>query len=68
MEAVILAGGFGKRLRPITEEMPKPMIPIAGKPIIGWQCEWLARAGVDTAVITVGYKKEQIIEYIEKKG
>ncbi|MGC8622460.1 MAG: nucleotidyltransferase family protein [Candidatus Micrarchaeia archaeon] len=66
MEALILAGGFGKRLRPITEEVPKPLVPIAGKPILGWQLEWLLENNVDSIIAAVGYKKDQVIEYLKK--
>ncbi len=41
MKAVILAGGYGKRLRPLTDERPKPLLEVAGKPIIEWQISWL---------------------------
>ena len=46
MQAVIVAGGRGERMRPWTEKMPKPMIPIEGKPLLEHQLEWLKRAGV----------------------
>ncbi|MEM3182549.1 MAG: sugar phosphate nucleotidyltransferase, partial [Fervidicoccaceae archaeon] len=39
--ALILAGGYGKRLRPYTDTLPKPMIEVGGKPILEWQIEWL---------------------------
>jgi mannose-1-phosphate guanylyltransferase len=62
--AVILAGGFGKRLRPYTEEIPKPLVSVAEKPILEWQIEWLKQYGFDEFVLLVGYRKEKIIEYI----
>ncbi|MEZ0289938.1 MAG: nucleotidyltransferase family protein [Sulfolobales archaeon] len=62
MKAVILAGGFGKRLRPLTEDIPKPLIEISGKPIIIWQIEWLKRHDINEIILLVGYKKERIIE------
>lgn len=65
MQAVILAGGFGKRLRPLTNRIPKPMIKINGKPIIGWQIEWLKKNGVSEIIVSVGYKKEHIINYLK---
>ncbi|MCD6301704.1 MAG: nucleotidyltransferase family protein [Staphylothermus sp.] len=64
MMAVILAGGFGKRLRPYTEEIPKPLVNVADKPILEWQIEWLKRYGFDEFVLLVGYRKEKIIEHI----
>ncbi|MBS7618801.1 NTP transferase domain-containing protein, partial [Candidatus Bathyarchaeota archaeon] len=41
IKAVILAGGQGKRLKPLTDENPKPLIRVAGKPIVVWQMRWL---------------------------
>ncbi len=64
MMAVILAGGFGKRLRPYTEEIPKPLVSVAEKPILEWQIEWLKRYGFNEFVLLVGYRKERIIEHI----
>ncbi len=64
MKAVILAGGQGKRLRPITETTPKPLIRILDKPIIAYQMEWLKRFGVKEFIICVGHLKEKFIEEI----
>lgn len=64
MKAVILAGGFGKRLKPLTDTVPKPMVSIAGRPIIEWQIRWLKEYGIDQFVICVGYRKEAIINHI----
>jgi NDP-sugar pyrophosphorylase family protein len=64
MKAVILAGGFGKRLRPLTDERPKPMIEVLNVPIIEWQVRWLKKFGVSEFIVCVGYMKEQIIEHI----
>jgi mannose-1-phosphate guanylyltransferase len=61
--AVILAGGEGLRLRPITDDTPKAMIPVAGKPLLQWILEWLKRNGVLSVVIGVAYKKERIMDY-----
>ena len=63
MKAVILAGGFGKRLRPYTDEIPKPLIKVGGKPIIEYQVEWLRRQGIDRFLFLVGYKRDKIMEY-----
>ncbi len=65
MKAVILAGGFGKRLRPLTNEIPKPMIKINDKPIISWQIEWLKANGIRDIVVAAGYKREHIIAYLK---
>ena len=64
MKAAILAGGYGKRLRPYTETTPKPLVEVAGKPILVWQMEWLKRFGINEFVLLVGYLKEKIIDYI----
>ena len=59
--AVILAGGYGKRLRPLTQTTPKPLLRVAGKPIIVHQIEWLKANGIDEIVVTVGWLKEKVI-------
>jgi mannose-1-phosphate guanylyltransferase len=64
MKTVILAGGFGKRLRPLTDTRPKPMIEVSGLPIIEWQVRWLRKFGIKDFVICVGFMKEQMIDYI----
>jgi bifunctional UDP-N-acetylglucosamine pyrophosphorylase/glucosamine-1-phosphate N-acetyltransferase len=63
MKAVILAAGEGKRLRPITSTIPKPMIPLLGKPLLEHIVLGLKNAGIDNILIIVGYKKEVIKEY-----
>jgi len=65
MKAVILAAGKGKRLRPITSSRPKPMIPIAGKPLLEHIILGLRDAGIDKILLIVGYKQEVIREYFE---
>jgi mannose-1-phosphate guanylyltransferase len=64
VKGVILAGGLGKRLRPITDERPKPMIEVCDRPIIEWQIRWFKNHKIDEIVICVGYLKERIIDYI----
>jgi mannose-1-phosphate guanylyltransferase len=61
--AVILAGGRGTRLGNLTEEVPKPMIHVAGKPILHHMIDWFSSYGVRRFVLAVHYKKEKIIEY-----
>jgi len=63
-QAVILAAGEGQRLRPFTVTKPKSMICIAGKPILGYVVEALVRNGIRNIVLVVGYKKEQVYDYI----
>lgn len=61
--AIILAGGKGERLRPYTNDRPKVMVEVAGKPILAWQIEWLKSFGITKFVLTVSYKYEVIQEY-----
>ena len=65
MKAVILAGGLGTRLRPLTNDMPKPMLPIAGKPILEHLINWTKKSGVKSIVLCVSYLREVIEEYFE---
>ena len=60
MKAVILAAGQGSRLRPLTEDRPKGMVEIAGKPIIGWQIDLLRRRGIEQIAIVTGYKASAV--------
>lgn len=62
MQAVILAGGFGKRLAPLTNELPKPLLPVGGKPILVRQIEWLRRYGIVDIILAVGYLRHKIFE------
>ncbi len=55
MYALVLSGGRGERLRPLTDGLPKPMVPVAGKPILQRQAEWLVEAGVTDIVFLAGY-------------
>ena len=64
MKAVILAGGYGKRLRPLTEERPKPLVEVGGKPIIEWQVNWLKSMGVDSFIVLAGYLKEKVMDHL----
>ena len=63
MKAVILAAGKGKRLMPITSSRPKPMIPLAGKPLLEYTILGLKDAGISEILLIVGYKEEDIKEY-----
>ena len=67
MKAIILAGGRGKRLRPITDYVPKPLIPINNIPIIEWQIRYLKKFGISEAIICSGYKTEMIENYLKNK-
>ena len=67
MKAIILAGGRGKRLRPITDYIPKPLIPINNIPIIEWQIKYLKKFDISEVIICSGYKTEMIESYLKKK-
>lgn len=60
MYAIVLAGGKGERLRPFTEDRPKPMVEIMGVPILGYQLQWLQGQGVTDVVLACGYRHEVI--------
>ena len=55
MQALILAGGEGTRLRPLTYTVPKPVLPLAGRPHIAYVIDWLVRHGVDDVIISCGF-------------
>ncbi len=66
MEAIILAGGLGTRLKPCVENLPKPLAPIDGKPFLRYLLDYLYVNGVHRAIISTGYKAETVEEYIGK--
>jgi NDP-sugar pyrophosphorylase family protein len=68
MYALILAGGQGERLRPLTDSVPKPMVPVGGKPILVHQIEWLKQVGVTDVVFLVGYRWQAIQDYFGEGG
>lgn len=63
MKTVILAGGKGVRLRPLTYTIPKPLLPVGEKPILEEMIEWLKRYGLTDLIIAVGYRAELIETY-----
>ena len=63
MQAVVLAAGEGTRLRPLTENKPKGMVEVEGKPILTHCLEQLVSLGADELVVVVGYRKEDIISH-----
>jgi dTDP-glucose pyrophosphorylase/CBS domain-containing protein len=63
MSAVVMAGGFGKRLRPLTEDVPKPMLDVGGQPVMERLIERLQRAGIHNINITTHYKPKVITEH-----
>jgi mannose-1-phosphate guanylyltransferase len=60
MQALILAGGQGTRLRPLTLTTPKPALPLAGRPFLTFMLDWLARHGVDEAILSCGFLADEV--------
>lgn len=66
-DAMVLAAGLGTRLRPITDTMPKPLVPIAGKPMIDYGLDALAQAGVKRAVVNVHHFADQMTAHLASR-
>ncbi|MDD3135545.1 MAG: sugar phosphate nucleotidyltransferase [Methanoregula sp.] len=66
MQAVILAAGEGRRVRPLTLSRPKAMIPVANRPIIGYVIDALVKNGIRDIVVVVGYRREQVIRFLNE--
>ena len=64
--AVVLVGGSGLRMRPLTEDLPKCMIPLHGKPLLYWTLTWLRDQGFDHVVLGVSHRKEAVINYVKE--
>jgi N-acetyl-alpha-D-muramate 1-phosphate uridylyltransferase len=64
MQCVILAGGLATRMRPLTDQIPKALIPVDGRPFIDHQLGWLAGHGVTDVVLSVGYRGEAIRAHV----
>jgi mannose-1-phosphate guanylyltransferase len=60
MQALVLAGGEGTRLRPLTLTTPKPVMPLAGRPFLSFMLDWLARHGVDDTLLSLGYRAHDV--------
>ena len=65
--AIILAGGFGMRLRPLTLETPKPLIPVRDKTLAEHNIEKLKEAGVKKIYLSIGYLADKIVDYFKDK-
>ncbi len=66
--AMVLAAGLGKRMRPITDTLPKPLVKVAGKPLLDWGLDHLAGAGVKKAVVNVHYLADQIETHLSNRN
>lgn len=68
MRAVLLSAGQGSRLLPLTEERPKCLLPVAGRPLIEWQVRELARCGIDDVAVVVGFRSHLVEECLAGLG
>jgi len=66
--AMVLAAGYGERMRPLTLRMPKPLVPLAGRPLIDHVLDKLAGASVETAIVNVHYLPDQLEESLSRRG
>jgi MurNAc alpha-1-phosphate uridylyltransferase len=67
-KAMVLAAGLGLRMRPLTETMPKPLVPVAGQPLLDHVLDKLAAADVREAVVNVHYLPDQIIDHVKSRS
>lgn len=65
--AIVLAAGLGTRMRPLTNTMPKPLIPVRGTPLIDYCLNWLSTAGITDAVVNTSYLAQQLEDYLGKR-
>ena len=68
MKAFVFAAGLGTRLKPLTDTMPKALVPIQEKPLLGHVMEKLQRSGINEFVVNIHHFGEQIIDYLKKNG
>jgi MurNAc alpha-1-phosphate uridylyltransferase len=67
-KAMVLAAGLGLRMRPLTDHMPKPLVRVAGRPLLDYGLDKLAAAGVTDAVVNVHYLGDQIIDHVASRS
>lgn len=64
--AMVLAAGRGRRMRPLTDKTPKPLLPVCGRPLLDYHLEKLAKAGVERVVINGAWLKAQLEQYVKR--
>ena len=65
MNAMLLAAGLATRLRPLTDHLPKCMVPVAVKPVLQWNIEWLRSQGIVNLVVNLHHQPEAVVNYLE---
>lgn len=68
VRAIILSGGMGTRLRPITDYVPKGLVPVDNIPIIDWQIRYFKKFGIKDFVICMGHLSKELVSYLESKN
>jgi mannose-1-phosphate guanylyltransferase len=68
MKAILLAAGFGTRLRPLTDHLPKCLVPIGGEPLLGIWLRQLIAAGVDEFLVNTHYLRDQVVAYLNSNS
>jgi N-acetyl-alpha-D-muramate 1-phosphate uridylyltransferase len=67
-KAMVLAAGYGTRLKPLTDRLPKPLVPVAGRPMVDYALERLKAYGIEEVVINVSHLKEHLIAYLAARS
>ncbi len=68
MQALVLVGGLGTRLRPLTDTIPKPIVPLVDRPFLSWMTQWLARHDVDEIVLACGFRPDSLRDVLGEGG
>jgi mannose-1-phosphate guanylyltransferase len=67
VKAFLLAAGLGTRLRPLTNDLPKCLVPVAGKPLLAWWIEMMENSGIDEVLINLHYLPEKVENFLKEK-